>query len=364
MSDILSRWNDQQKEEAQTPKAPSPHARGTTSPVSEFDNARELPPSHERSEFSQAESAKFLQFVPHLSGKLADHLSKESPRQDFVKESPIAATPECTLSNSQELAATATALILASNIARFSGTALSEDHLKSARDKLIQCFNPKDAVKLEVEAYEILQWFAGAIDSNWRKQEPAESASPTDSVTSEDTLIKIIQHAIDKHRDLEMHYYTGSRGEFSERRITPIEITAEKYLIAFCHLRQEERVFRLSRILKLAPLSTDITDESDTLATLCYPSAEDTKLPPLPQIESPAPSYKTSKQNHSTNAPHRPKAASKKAKSDSTQDDSPLFKFAKSNKDKAPQKKRKVNANRDKAKSHGQSTLPGFNGWD
>jgi predicted DNA-binding transcriptional regulator YafY len=51
-----------------------------------------------------------------------------------------------------------------------------------------------------------------------------------------------------------MDYYSHGRGQFTKRRITPISLEAETYLHAYCHLRREERVFRLTRIADLRPV--------------------------------------------------------------------------------------------------------------
>jgi hypothetical protein len=159
---------------------------------------------------------------------------------------------------------------------------------------------------LEVEAYDLLTWFAGSMDESWQLKSPESDNNPGKGETSQSAVVTIISNAIHNHRDLLMRYYTGSRGEFSERRITPIEITAEKYLIAFCHLRQEERVFRLSRIVQLSPILED-GEKAD--AALCYPNVEDTKLPPLPELPEPTPpkTHKTRKKSASEPKEARPK---------------------------------------------------------
>ncbi len=368
MSDILSLWNDQKKEAQQPAKSAGSNLPKVSAASDNIDRGNSLPlqegtekRGNESASKSQEGTGKPIQFMPHLSGKLAEYLSEKSPRQDYSKGVPAPQTQECLLSDPKELSATATALILASHIARFAGTALSESHLKSAQDKLLQCFTQKDAVKLEVEAYELLQWLAGAFDESWQKQTPVENTSGDQSITSEETLIRIIQLAIAKKRDLDMQYYTGSRGEFSERRITPIEITAEKYLIAFCHLREEERVFRLSRILKLTPVRTG-ADENDELSTLSYPSVEDTKLPPLPELEEPA--SKSEKPEHK----ERSRKSSRKVKSKFSKEkrqpvddsSSPLFSFAKRQKSGKSVQKGTTKVGIPKAKPAVQSVLPGF----
>jgi predicted DNA-binding transcriptional regulator YafY len=54
-----------------------------------------------------------------------------------------------------------------------------------------------------------------------------------------------------------MEYYTHGRGELTHRRITPISLEAETYLHAYCHMRRDDRVFRISRIAELHPTEED-----------------------------------------------------------------------------------------------------------
>lgn len=52
--------------------------------------------------------------------------------------------------------------------------------------------------------------------------------------------------------------YLSSDGQATERQLTPLGIRQEargNYLVAFCHLRNEERTFRLDRILRVEPES-------------------------------------------------------------------------------------------------------------
>jgi predicted DNA-binding transcriptional regulator YafY len=40
----------------------------------------------------------------------------------------------------------------------------------------------------------------------------------------------------------------------TERQVSPISLEAETYLHAYCHLRRDDRVFRISRIAELEPV--------------------------------------------------------------------------------------------------------------
>ncbi len=311
--DLISLWlhrhDSDQISGKQTSAEPEP--RDSSQPIAASSIPRQDPPVSASSRQSGTPSGTEAQTsnlpLPQLSGKLADHLSKQ-PGRSQISSQPLTtqnSTP-WVIDNLQTKAAIAMSLVLASHLTRFAGTILSEQQLTKARDSLLHTFNPKDAVMLEVEAYDLLTWFAGTMDESWQLKSPESDNNPGKGETSQSAVVTIISNAIHNHRDLLMRYYTGSRGEFSERRITPIEITAEKYLIAFCHLRQEERVFRLSRIVQLSPILEE-GEKAD--AALCYPNIEDTKLPPLPELPEPTleKPHKTRKRSASEQKEARPK---------------------------------------------------------
>lgn len=67
-------------------------------------------------------------------------------------------------------------------------------------------------------------------------------------------LFKRINEAIRQQQSLNMEYYSFSGGELKTRTIDPYQIVYQDsfwYLVAFCHLRNEIRLFRVDRIRKL-----------------------------------------------------------------------------------------------------------------
>ena len=61
---------------------------------------------------------------------------------------------------------------------------------------------------------------------------------------------------------LEMEYYTAGRDVVTHRTVEPYRIEYRKdvpYLIAYCHLAERERVFRVDRIRQIKP-GHDIED--------------------------------------------------------------------------------------------------------
>jgi DNA polymerase III subunit epsilon len=62
-----------------------------------------------------------------------------------------------------------------------------------------------------------------------------------------------IQEALDDEQDI-LITYIDAKGEETRRLITPIQVLGKNgsvYLVAFCHLRQENRTFRLDRIVRI-----------------------------------------------------------------------------------------------------------------
>ncbi|MNL42373.1 hypothetical protein D3C87_1648260 [compost metagenome] len=72
-----------------------------------------------------------------------------------------------------------------------------------------------------------------------------------------DGVMPVIEQAIEEERSLDVSYYSMSREEFSIRRIDPYGVKRVgdlHWLIAYCHLREDRRVFRIDRF-KTATLS-------------------------------------------------------------------------------------------------------------
>ena len=86
-------------------------------------------------------------------------------------------------------------------------------------------------------------------DSTYMSRSDSERAFNPSYPTRE--TIKVLNNAIEKGICVEVEYYSNSRGEFTKRKIEPETIerrSGRVYLNAFCHLRNEERVFRIDRI--------------------------------------------------------------------------------------------------------------------
>jgi len=69
----------------------------------------------------------------------------------------------------------------------------------------------------------------------------------------------LIEEALTRREALEIVYWTEGRGRRTQRVVEPrrLEWRGEvPYLIAYCRLRQEERVFRVDRIEWASPYTT------------------------------------------------------------------------------------------------------------
>lgn len=66
--------------------------------------------------------------------------------------------------------------------------------------------------------------------------------------------VSVICDAIDEGKVLDVVYASANRSAPTPRKVTPqklVRLNGKVFLIGFCHLRDEERGFRIDRILKL-----------------------------------------------------------------------------------------------------------------
>ena len=189
--------------------------------------------------------------IPTIRGRIAERLARASARNADDDPLTFPETPgDIMLRTSEERGVVALACLLLENLREHGGTRASSRSLDTVLRKILATFGPKEVMDIEVEAYEILLWIGSAIDSDWQ---PDTLDEPGD-IHREASHSELIRWAIAGGVDLELDYYSRGRGELTHRRITPISLEAETYLHAYCHLRRDERVFRLSRIGDLEPV--------------------------------------------------------------------------------------------------------------
>lgn len=190
--------------------------------------------------------------IPTIRGRIAEKLDKASARVDEGEEEmEFPPSPaEVALRSAEERGVVALACLILENLREHGGTRAPKRPLETVLRKTLASFGPKEVMDIEVEAYEILLWLGSTIDPEWSKQ----STSDVDQIGENSSYDELIRWAIGGNHDLEMDYYSRGRGELTHRRVTPISLDAETYLHAYCHLRRDERVFRLSRIADLRPM--------------------------------------------------------------------------------------------------------------
>ena len=75
-----------------------------------------------------------------------------------------------------------------------------------------------------------------------------------------------LERAVREGRQVRLGYYVPARDEATERTVDPLRVvTAEgnSYLEAWCHLAEDQRLFRLDRVSSAQVLDTPVADHSD-----------------------------------------------------------------------------------------------------
>ena len=213
--------------------------------------------------------------IPTIRGRIAERLARAPARNAEDEPLTFPESPgDIMLRTAEERGLVALALLLLENLREHGGTRARGRSLDLLLRRILETFGPKEVMDIEVEAYEILLWIGGAIDDDWQP-ETVEDPGKIDPTASQSDLIR---WAIGGGVDLQMNYYSRGRGELTHRRVTPISLEAETYLHAYCHLRRDERVFRLSRIGELEPVGG-------------WPKRR-RKTPPAPSNQAPRPDDK------------------------------------------------------------------------
>ena len=112
--------------------------------------------------------------------------------------------------------------------------------------------SPSALAGAEATVQETISRLQDALDG-WSAHPPPSAPGPVESILS------LIEKALARREALEMVYWTEGRGRRTQRVVEPrrLEWRGEvPYLIAYCRLRQEERVFRVDRIEWASPYTT------------------------------------------------------------------------------------------------------------
>jgi hypothetical protein len=189
---------------------------------------------------------------------LNEYLSQLTAREESLIELANKKT-ENTLHIDQveELTGLCVSVMLLERISQHEGSSLPKRAIQSLRKRVEKLFSPEDLMRMEVESYDTLCWLVNLEKVPQEEQEKPQIADPQKEEIKYDrdaTSTHLINQSIEKKFDVEITYYTQSRGQLNRRTITPLHIEAETYLHAFCHARKDERVFRLSRIAEVHPV--------------------------------------------------------------------------------------------------------------
>lgn len=187
--------------------------------------------------------------IPTIRGRIAERISRAKPREreelDFGDS-----IGEVVLRSPEERGVVALALLLLESLREHGGTRTPQLTTESLLKRCLGTLGPKEVMDLEIEVYETLLWIGSAIDPDWSSEDELDPADidPTKGHS------ELVRWAIASSQDLSLAYFSRNRGELTERRITPISLEAETYIHAYCHLRRDERIFRISRIAELEPV--------------------------------------------------------------------------------------------------------------
>lgn len=231
--------------------------------------------------------------IPPLRGRAADRLSRAEPRVTDSDEG--LAFPEAVgdllVRSADERGAVALACLVLEHVREHGGGRISKRALDGVLRRALQSFGPKEVMDIEVEAYEIFQWLGQSLDPQWDQAPPKVGAGEQGAAR-----LELLQWAIEAGHDLEVDYYSRGRGELTHRRIRPLRLEAETYLHAYCHLRHDERVFRLTRMAEVRPVGgwsaynrRHVPARAPAAPRTQAPSDSQASLLPLAEGPAPAP---------------------------------------------------------------------------
>lgn len=90
--------------------------------------------------------------------------------------------------------------------------------------------------------------------------------------------IELLQAAVDQRRRVHLDYYTYGRDERTSRDVDPLRVFADQgqwYLQGYCHLSEDERIFRIDRITDVSMLEEPATAHEPETPSGIYQPGED-----------------------------------------------------------------------------------------
>lgn len=179
----------------------------------------------------------------------------EKPKRPLDRaRAPLASAPSAPipLHRAHDLSAMIVGLMVLKYVEESGRTRLHERAIQAAIESLTDHLHPEQMMRLEVEAYEIVDWLSGPYHAD-----AADVAEVTDVGVLYDpscTIPEMVREAVAKGFDLKVDYYSSKRAEMNTRVISPRAIAADVYVRAWCHARNDERIFRMERIRRAVPV--------------------------------------------------------------------------------------------------------------
>lgn len=191
-----------------------------------------------------------------VSRPLAERLAAKTPRPlDRMKE-PIVKDERFSvrLARSEQVAAAAVGLMMLDLVEGSGRTRLFERAIDDALKELTADLDSEEFMRLEVEAYEVLDWLVGDDEPVTSNPEVARREGDVIRFDADAPYEALLREALFQEFDVKIHYYTRKRAQVTERVISPYAIAADKYVRAWCHARRAQRVFRIDRISWCVPV--------------------------------------------------------------------------------------------------------------
>lgn len=170
---------------------------------------------------------------------------------------PIAHAPPSPISVSRahEISALAVGLLVLKYVEDTGRTRLHEQAIQDSLKRVTEHVTAAEMMRLEVEAYEIVDWLVGGNGASAQVTFVASRESDGVRYDPSSSIPDIVREAVAQGFDLKVAYYSSKRMEMNTRVISPKAIAAEVYVRAWCHERKDERIFRMDRIRSAVPVN-------------------------------------------------------------------------------------------------------------
>ncbi|MDY0059640.1 MAG: WYL domain-containing protein [Myxococcota bacterium] len=191
----------------------------------------------------------------YLSQLLADLFKHPRPRRDGsgrdgLRFSSGGAAP-VPLDDPTARAAVCIGSLLLLLVEERGGTHLPAATLRRLAESTLHTFCGSERARITDEVTRIFDWLAETL---LERGESSDDQAWGDVHYEPAPYLPVITQAIHLGEDLDIDYFSYNRGEWTQRRVTPLRLEGRFTLVAHCHLRGDERRFRLSRIRAIRPL--------------------------------------------------------------------------------------------------------------